>query len=109
MHTLSKDQVKNLDADQQETYGLMVAGKIKRQQRLRKLARGSRLQLIFLSLAVMGVLGFNLIVQPGQDSQFQISYPTFILLIFVAIQVGMLTQRLDAVVELMEEEQESTP
>ena len=97
MNTLTKDQIRQLTPDQQEAIATMEVTRMKKRQKLLACARGSRLGLIVVPFVlVLAIFGFNYYKLPLQDT-----------LMFLAICIWslfMVINRLDAMMELLEDD-----
>ena len=105
MNTLTKEQVKDLEPGQQEALGLIEARRVGRQARLLSMARGSRARVIWVTMVTALPLFFLAYFLSDRDQSFQtVIFPLGGAIIFAAMHVGLLNQRLDAIVELLEEQ-----
>ena len=101
---MTKDQIQKLDPEQQMTLGMMEVNRVKRSQRLLSRARGYRIQLfIIMGVISIGIL-LGIYLLPASESQ-SVSkmFPFLLLMLFTNVWVGFISQRLDAMIELMEE------
>ena len=105
MKTLTKEQVKNLAPEQQEALGLMEARRVARKERLLNRARGSRASVIWATLLIgFPLLGLAYYFGDKDPSYRGVIYPLAAAMIFTGMHIGLISQRLAALVELVEED-----
>jgi hypothetical protein len=98
MNTLTKDQIRQLTPEQQETIATMEVTRLKKRQKLLACARGSRVAMVFvpfmLVFVVFGVSNFKL---PLPDTLFLLAMCIWSLFMVI-------NRRLDAMMELLEDD-----
>lgn len=107
MKTLTKEPIKNLTPEEQEALGLMKARRVARKERILNKARGSRASVILVTLLIAcPSLCLAYYFEDRNPSYRGVIYPLGAAMIFTAMHIGLINQRLNALVELVEESRE---
>jgi hypothetical protein len=109
MSTLTKEQVKNLTPEQQEAYGVIEARLSRKHQELLEQARGSRILTLIVAmvLVIIPFVGLFFMFESGERAPIFFVFIGAIILILYLF--GRLTDRQDALLELLEEHLRGTP
>lgn len=99
MNTLTKDQIRQLTPEQQETIGTLEASRIKKRQQLLEYARGYRGKVVIPTVFVMAALGFYYFRAP---TPILVPFGVVGFWMLIHFHVAGINHRLDSLMELLE-------
>jgi len=99
MNTLTRDQIRQLTPEQQETIGTLEARRIKKRQQLLEYARGYRGKVVVPAVFVVAALGFYYFRAP---TPILVAVGVVGFWTLIHFHVTGINRRLDALMELLE-------